>query len=104
MSFILQRFRLLSCVVVAKFSFFTTVTFRFGHSAILEFVKRIDLDGAEEDIELGEAFFRPSLALGQGRVDSLLKVSTRVFSVSDEIQKMFVNNASVCERWGRGYF
>ena len=42
-------------------------------------------------VELGEVFFRPPLALGQGRVESLLKVCTQEFSTLYEIQKMFVN-------------
>nr|WP_235908656.1 peroxidase family protein [Roseiconus nitratireducens] len=59
---------------------FSTAAFRFGHSTLNERLKFFDNDGRSmaDDVELAEAFFRPSM-LDQMGIDSLLKfnASTR---------------------------
>lgn len=57
--------------------YFSTVTYRFGHSGVPNRVLRIDEDGNEVALPLGEVFFRPSLIERDGGVDGLLNGATQ---------------------------
>jgi len=52
--------------------FFSTCTYRFGHTGISDYVARRQQSGADESIFLGNAFFNPNVVTQNGGIDSLL--------------------------------
>lgn len=52
--------------------FFSTTTYRFGHTGVVDYVARRELSGADESIFLGNAFFNPNVVTQNGGIDSLL--------------------------------
>lgn len=52
--------------------FFSTCTYRFGHTGIVDYVARRQESGADESIFLGNAFFNPNVVTQAGGIDSLL--------------------------------
>lgn len=51
---------------------FSTATYRFGHTCVVDYVARRELSGADESIFLGNAFFNPNVVTQNGGIDSLL--------------------------------